>query len=240
MLALLAVVVLVVRGRTAAGAAREAARARLLGARLDGVGELTGAGLLVRASDGRVLEVDRRAARLLAVTEADAIGRTVGELPIHLVDDTGRPAHPGAVLGAVGAQGGRGGPAGAVVVGVARPDGTVGRRVRIESRPLPPAPGEGATVLVAVTEVGGARGDRSGVELHDAAQVAPVAIALADAAGRVLQTTAPSRRSPAVASRRCPTSTSVTRRATSPLVRPAGPVPPGAGRAPAGPTPWHR
>ena len=188
-LAVVAAGVLAARGRAAsARAENDRARVRALTGRLEALTDLTGTGLLVLSSDGRVVEMGDRAARVLGLGPGDVVGRPVAELPVALVDEAGGPVHPGAVLGGSGLPGRRGGAAGAVVVGVAGPGGSgVVRRVRVESRSLPAAGRDAATVLTTLTEVGGAGGDRSGVALHDAAQAAPVALALADADGRVVE-----------------------------------------------------
>ena len=60
---------------------------------------MTKEGVLVQSLSGKVLDISERAAAILGVDAASAVGRSVGDLPVVLVNEMGLAMNPAAVLG---------------------------------------------------------------------------------------------------------------------------------------------
>ncbi len=155
--------------------------------RYDALQTVTREGVLVQSADGRVLDLSDRAAAILGVGRADAVGRRVAELPLALVDERGLAVSPVSVLGL------RGEDAEPLVVGVARPGHDERPRlVRVAAQVVREGPGAPPTVLTTLVDVTVRREvevalSRSETQFRVAMENAPIGMALVDLDWRVTE-----------------------------------------------------
>lgn len=155
--------------------------------RYDALQEVTREGVLVQSEEGRVLDLSARAAAILGVDRADAVGRRVAELPLALVDERGLAVSPVTALGL------RPPDAEAPVVGVVRPGhGLRPRLVRAAARLVPEGDGAAPAVLTTLVDVTARREveaalSRSETQFRVAMENAPIGMALVDLEWRITE-----------------------------------------------------
>lgn len=179
--ALLAVLVLLVRER---GQVRRAERAlalsRELRHRYDALQSVTREGVLVHSMSARVLDISERAAAILGVDPAATVGRSVGDLPVVMINERGLAMNPAAVL-SVGTRPGDA----PIVVGVSVPGMASAqvRMVQVAGRVVPHGDGDNPAVLTTLVDVTGRREvehalSRSEKQFRVAMENAPIGMAL--------------------------------------------------------------
>ena len=156
--------------------------------------------MLVQSLAGRVLDISERAAAILGVDAQASVGRSVGDLPVVLVNEMGLAMNPAAVLGHRSgrrAPGGRSTPSSSASRCRAR---TPPRRAwcRWPASWCRPGDGDAAAVLTTLVDVTGRREveaalTRSEMQFRVAMENAPIGMALVTSSGGSWR---PTRRSP--------------------------------------------
>ncbi|HWS59158.1 MAG TPA: EAL domain-containing protein [Actinotalea sp.] len=177
------------------GARAQGERADAADRRLDAVLAAGHDGVVLHTAEGRVLELNPAAARMLDVPRAEAVA-VVADLPVRWTSEQGEALEVGAVLGGhapgtVGYLPEGGGDPTALVVRAHPSSGAPDRWLRATTRPLASSDGgvELLTTLTDVTEVRelAAALGRSDAQFHLAMQYAPIGVALADRQWRILE-----------------------------------------------------
>ncbi|WP_136520376.1 GGDEF and EAL domain-containing protein [Cellulomonas telluris] len=186
--ALVAVLVLLQRER---GQRRRAAdllsTAQELRRRYDALQAVTREGVLVQSGTGHVLDLSDRAAQILGIDRAAAVGRRVSDLPLVLVDERGLATSPALALGP------RPDEDDPRVVGVVPPGPDARPRlVQVATRPLPAGDGAPPAVLTTLVDVTVPREveaalSRSETQFRVAMENAPIGMALVDLDWRIAE-----------------------------------------------------
>ena len=124
--------------------------------RLDAVMEMTRDGVLMLSPAGVVLSLNAAAAQMLELAPADAIGRTVQQLGILLVDETGKSLNPMHVLvNRVTRVGAAQHAVSAELVGISRPGqaAVLARWVHVDSRIVTSAHDGGQVILTTFADM---------------------------------------------------------------------------------------
>ena len=184
--ALVTVLVLLARERRQLRRAAELlVQASELRHRYDALQVVTGEGVLVQSLAGQVLDISALAATILGLDPDLAVGRSVADLAVVLLDEHGQAVNTATALGhrAQGAQR-RDRPDGALVA-VAQPgaDGAPQRVVQVSSRLVPAGHGDAPAVLTTLVDITGRREveaalRRSELQFRLAMENAPIGLAL--------------------------------------------------------------
>ncbi|MGN8246366.1 putative bifunctional diguanylate cyclase/phosphodiesterase [Cellulomonas soli] len=197
-LALIAVLVLLARERAHRRSAQEAlAHSRELRHRYDALQAVTREGVLVQSLAGRVLDMSGRAAAILGLEPASAVGQAITDLPVVLVNEQGLAMNPAAVLGHRTGTARAGYSVDSELVGVVRPGTAVtqARMVQVATQLVPAGDGDAAAVLTTLVDVTGRREveaalNRSETQFRVAMENAPIGMALVDPQWRIVEANA--------------------------------------------------
>ncbi|KQY20595.1 diguanylate cyclase [Cellulomonas sp. Root485] len=197
-LALVAVLILLGQQRAQVRRANELLElSRELRHRYDALQAVTKEGVLVQSLGGRVLDISERAAAILGVDARASVGRSVGDLPVVLVNEMGLAMNPAAVLGHRSGVARAGWTVDSELVGVALPgtDTTQARMVQVASQLVPAGDGDAAAVLTTLVDVTGRREveaalTRSEMQFRVAMENAPIGMALVDLEWRIVEANA--------------------------------------------------
>ena len=153
--------------------------------------------MLVQSLAGRVLDISERAAAILGIDAKTSVGRSVGDLPVVLVNEMGLAMNPAAVLGHRTGVARAGWTVDSELVGVALPgtDTTQARMVQVASQLVPAGDGDAAAVLTTLVDVTGRREveaalTRSEMQFRVAMENAPIGMALVDLEWRIVEANA--------------------------------------------------
>ena len=153
--------------------------------RYDALQAVTKEGVLVVSLSGRVLDISERAATILGVDAAAAVGRHLTDLSVVLVNEQGLSMNPAAVLGYRAGRAGYTVDSQLVGVAVPGPTGTQARMVQVASQLVAAADGDAPAVLTTLVDVTGSRQveaalSRSETQFRVAMENAPIGMALVD------------------------------------------------------------
>ena len=128
------------------------ALSRELRNRYDALQSVTREGVLVQSLSSQVLDISERAADILRVDPAQTVGRSVGDLPVVMINERGMAMNPTAVL-SVGTRPGDT----PLVVGVTVPGMASApvRLVQVAGRVVPHGDGDAPAVLTTLVDVTG-------------------------------------------------------------------------------------
>ena len=146
-------------------------------------------GIVVHTPAGRIVDVNEAAADVLGVHPAETGGRTVAEIPVRWLTESGQEMSPAGVF--AHRRNADGTPAGAVVVAAASHDLLRMRWVQVSTRTIPTADG-GHELVTCLADVTGPRELRAALarsekQFHAAMENAPTGMAIADPQWRLEQ-----------------------------------------------------
>ncbi len=188
--ALGALLVLIARQRRQVRRVEQAlALSRELRNRYDALQSVTREGVLVQSLSSRVLDISERAADILRVDPAQTVGRSVGDLPVVMINERGMAMNPTAVL-SVGTRPGDT----PLVVGVTVPGMASApvRLVQVAGRVVPHGDGDAPAVLTTLVDVTGRHEvenalSRSEKQFRVAMENAPIGMALVDLDWQIIE-----------------------------------------------------